>query len=269
MLLSNILITSPEGQEDVGLPPIIEQNIESLKRHHPDLTHKLFGEDDLIAFLEQHFPSEVLAAYSAFQPYAYRADLARYCILYEYGGLYADLSYFFVRPIPMSADKPVVFRGNLVASTWDASNGLIYAPPKHKALERAIELVCANAKKNYYGKNGFCPTGPTLFGKALAQTCEADELNTGFAKMLSRRLVRKLAPNVDLPESALIHCQFADRQLVAIKRKSPTSPGLIEMGITSGNLYRSLWEEGKVYSEPWWPPVSTPGSGDNPDSSPI
>ena len=221
--------------------------ISILKRHHPDLTHKLFGEDDLIAFLEQHFPSEVLAAYSAFQPYAYRADLARYCILYEYGGLYADLSYFFVRPMPMSADKPVVFRGNLVASTWDASNGLIYAPPKHKALERAIELVCANVKKNYYGKNGFARPDRLCSERRWPKPAKPTSSDTGFAKMLSRRLVRKLAPNVDLPESALIHCQFADRQLVAIKRKSPTSPGLIEMGITSGNLYRSLWEEGKVY----------------------
>ena len=82
-----------------------------------------------------------MKAYEALKPYAYRADLARYCLLHEYGGLYADLSYFFVAPVPMPEDKAVVFRGNLVSSPWDTSNGIIYAQPGFKAFECAIKLV--------------------------------------------------------------------------------------------------------------------------------
>src|SRR4051795_3917802 len=98
MLLSSVLITSSE--DDHGdLPPIIQQNIASLKAQHPGLPHRLFRQDDVIELLEEKFPKEILNSYFALRPFAYRADLARYCILYEFGGLYADLSYFFVRAV--------------------------------------------------------------------------------------------------------------------------------------------------------------------------
>src|SRR3954471_6160293 len=142
MLLSSVLITSSEEDQDSALPPIIQQNIASLKAQHPGLPHRLFRQHDVIELLEEKFPKEILNSYFALRPFAYRADLARYCILYEFGGLYADLSYFFVRAVPMPDDRAVVFRGNLVSCPWDASNGIVYVPPKHRALERAIELVC-------------------------------------------------------------------------------------------------------------------------------
>src|SRR5215210_6280508 len=105
MLLSSVLITSPEDGQDSALPPIVRQNIDSLIAHHPQLPHRLFRQDDVIKLLEEKFPKDILETYFALRPYAYRADLARYCILYEFGGLYADLAYFFVRPVPMPADR--------------------------------------------------------------------------------------------------------------------------------------------------------------------
>src|SRR3954463_9934196 len=98
MLLASVLITSPDAPDDGALPPIIAENIESLKAHHPALEHRLFRERDVVAVLEDKFPREVLDSYFALRPFAYRADLARYCILHEHGGLYADLSYYLVRP---------------------------------------------------------------------------------------------------------------------------------------------------------------------------
>lgn len=248
MLLSSVLITSSQGQDPPDLPPIIAENIESLKNHHPGLPHRFFMDEDVIKLLKEKFPKAVLNAYSALQPYAYKADLARYCILYEFGGLYADLSYFIVRAIPMSNDRPVVFRGNLVSSPWDTSNGLIFAPPKHKALKRAIEMVCANVQRRYYGLNGLCPTGPALFGKAVASTCEAEEILTGIAWLVARGEAARRVPSLPLPEGARIHCQFLNGELVAVKRKGLHSQGLIELGVTTGNLYRQFWVNKEVYS---------------------
>ena len=247
MLLASILITSP-GEPRPELPRLIAENVESLKRNHPELPHRLFGEEEVVALLKDKFPPEVLDSYSALRPFAYRADLARYCILHEFGGLYADLSYFFVDSVPMSEDRVVVFRGNLVCSPWDTSNGIIYAPPKHKALAKAIELVCANVKRRYYGETGLCPTGPTLFGKALATTCEADEIKVGFAKLTPRDEAKQLLPRVALPEGPFINLQRLGRTIIAVKRKRPTAAGLSELGVTSGNAYGQFWNKREVYS---------------------
>ena len=248
MLLSSVLITSSSDGGEPALPPMVQENIDSLKSNHPGLEHKLFTQRDAVALMEGRFSSEVLEAFHAMRPFAYQADLARYCILHEFGGLYADLAYFFVRPLDLSADRAIVFRGNLVSSPWDTSNGLIYAPPRHKALARAIEMICANVKRRYYGLTPLCPTGPALFGKALAQTCEAEELITGAAQLLSRDGLKQLAPEVAVPPDKSIHCQFVQGALVAVKRKPLLSPGLSGLGITTGNSYRDLWNDREVYS---------------------
>lgn len=246
MLLSSILITSSEDHEP--LPPVIEENIASLKSKHPALEHRLFRQADVIQLLEKYFSKEVVDAFHGLRPFAYRADLARYCILHEFGGLYADLSYFFVSSVPMPEDRAVVFRGNLVSSPWDTSNGIIYSPPRHKALERAIEMVCANVKRRYYGLTPLCPTGPVIFGKALATTCEAEELITGNAQLLDRESAAQRIPDFSLPKGERIHCQFLKETLVAIKRKPLLSPGLASMGVSTGNVYRELWIGRGVYS---------------------
>src|SRR5688572_8186862 len=137
MILASIFIGPPGRGEDIELPPIVAENIESFKRHHPKLAHKLFSGEDIEAFLEAKFPREVQDAFHALKPYAYKADLARYCILHELGGVYADLSMFFTRRVPLD-ERPVLFRELIFSAPWDTSTSVIGAPPRHLALERAI-----------------------------------------------------------------------------------------------------------------------------------
>ena len=246
MLLSSILITS-DNQDEASLSTVMAENVQSLKDRHPSVEHKFFRQDDVLELLEAKFPKEVVDAYHALRPFSYRADLARYCILYEIGGVYADLSYYILAPIPLG-EKPVVFRGNLVSSPWDTSNGLIYSPPRHKALELTIEMLLANVKRRYYGATSLCPTGPALFGRALAITCEAEELETGGALLVNRHEVEKVAPHVALPPDQIIHCQFLRMTWIAVKRKPLLSPGLTKMGVATGNVYKDLWDTRRVYA---------------------
>lgn len=246
MFLWSVLITS---DDDTALPPQLEENVQSLKANHPGFEHRLFRGPDVVELLEKKFPPMVLESFHALRPFAYQADLARYCILYQFGGLYADLSYFFANPVPVTDGKPTVFRGKLVSSPWDTSNGLIFTPPRHKALARAIQLVCANVKRRYYGLNPLCPTGPALLGKAFASTCEAEEIITGAAKLLPRARVLKMAPDLEIPEEEFIHCIVYGETLVAVKRKRLRSPGLTDFGVTTGNSYLDIWRAKAVYSE--------------------
>lgn len=247
MLLANILICTPRQGPLLELPPKVEENTQSFAKIHPEFPHKIFLHDEILEILKEKFSPEVANAFATLKPYAYKADLARYCLLYESGGIYADLSYFFLNPLPTHQAKIVVFRDFLWSSPWDTSNGVFFSPPKHKSLEYAIELVCANVRSTYYGATPLCPTGPALFGKALASTCEAEEIITGSAMMIPRVKLQEFHPDLPIPEEAAIHCLVLNHQLIAIKRKSIGSPGLNDLGITDGNAYNELWKNRDVY----------------------
>ncbi len=62
------------------LPEKLRLNIESVKLHHPDARHHLFGGNDVREFLKSNFDSDVLFAYDKLKPYSYKADLAKYML---------------------------------------------------------------------------------------------------------------------------------------------------------------------------------------------
>jgi len=62
VLLHSIYLTG--GQTDAeDLPWRIAANIDSLKAHHPDVEHRLFGDEPLRAFIAANFDRDVLSAY--------------------------------------------------------------------------------------------------------------------------------------------------------------------------------------------------------------
>ena len=235
-MLFSILIADGDGDDLSGL---VAENIASFKACHPREEHVLFREAALIEFIGAHFDADVLSAFRTLRPYAYKADLAKYCLLYERGGIYADLAYFFVRGVPRDQQKLSVFRDFLSSTPWDTALGVVAAPPRHKALAKAIDLVCANVKREHYGQTALCPTGPTLFGKAIALTCEAEDLVVGEAVWLAQPL------SAAEPSEKPSHCLSHRGDLVAIKRKRGGG-SMSQLGI-SGNRYNRLWRSRQVY----------------------
>jgi mannosyltransferase OCH1-like enzyme len=56
-----------------------------------DWEYKFYDDEDAKAFLSLHFPGEISEAFNAIIPGAFKADLLRYCLLFIYGGVYADV----------------------------------------------------------------------------------------------------------------------------------------------------------------------------------
>jgi hypothetical protein len=247
VILASIFIGPPGRGQDLTLPPLIEQNVASLRRHHPALEHKLFSGEDIVRFLGEWYPREVLEAYNALRPYAYKADLARYCILYELGGIYADISHFFAKPLPFDGQNPIVFRDLLHSAPWGTNNSVFAVPPRHKALDQAIKLVCANVARRYYGSTYLCPTGPALFGKAWATTCEAEELVAGDSMVLPRERLQQYLPGLALPQVTGLHALVLAGKIVAIKRKRRGTGGLGDLGIARSDDYVTRWESRGIY----------------------
>lgn len=249
MILASIFIGPPGPGKDIALPLPVQRNIASLKQHHPGLPHMLFSGEDIASFIEEKFPREVIEAYNALRPLTYKADLARYCILYELGGIYADLSHFFTRSLPFDGERPIVFRDLMGATTWNTNTSVFAAPPRHRALELAIEMVCANVKRRYYGQTFLCPTGPSLFGKAWATTCESDDLLAGFSVTHTPADLKKLYPRVALPGGPRFHCLVLGIEMVAIKRKRFGSGGLTDLGVPDSDNYMAGWRRRDVYQD--------------------
>lgn len=269
MILASILITA-NGNENPELPPIVAENIASFKASNPRLPHQLFTTSSIRQLIRQNFDAEVLGAFEKLRPFAYKSDLARYCIMYLHGGIYADLSTYFLggwspdfiasqRRREMSDHKLRlgVFRDFQSASVWDTANGVFSCSPKHRTLLLAIRMVCENVRSEYYGPTNLCPTGPTLFGKAIAMSCSPDDLTVGDS-----RWIRPSAKLKGIMTDVSHGFVFRDR-IVAVQRKRGGAP-LSDIGIIGGNNYSEMWASRGVYASDtstaaknrWWARIS-------------
>jgi len=163
--------------------------IESWKRSG---WHYLFyNDDDAKKFLEIHFPVEVSEAYNIIMPGAFKADLFRYCALFIFGGVYADMDVLLETNLDSAIANDVGFMtpvdepGSTTGHRMCLWNGLIAAAPGHPYLAKVIETVVNNIRNRFTSvdiDDTLCPnpdlsvshsfdilftTGPCSFGASV------------------------------------------------------------------------------------------------------
>lgn len=135
--------------------------------------YNLWTNDDIRTLLEDNFAPEVLWAYDKLKPYAYKADLARYAILYLMGGWYIDINLEVIGVPPKEDEFDLIvfrdFNNDTRLAPWQLANGLIYAKPGHPVFQVAINKIITHVGERYYGKRTLSVTGPELFGAAVAE----------------------------------------------------------------------------------------------------
>lgn len=231
-------------QDDTGLPQEfpakVARNMRSLRNAHPQAAYHLLKGDDIPGFLAAHFASDVLDAYQSLVPYAYKCDLARLCLLFVKGGLYVDLGIRLIRPLqPPLQSGLVAFRDLMVSSknSWAVLSGLLFVTPGRAELRTAIDLIVQNCKDRYYGATPLDPTGPSLFGRALAICNTASDHWLGDTQMR-------------VPWFAKNHIVFVTPygQSIAVNTKQEGG-NLGELGLTGTNNYNEFWHARRVYGE--------------------
>lgn len=233
-----ILIADRKVDDAEFLIPL-ENNIDALKSTYPDATHHIYRNDEIETIIAENFPKEVIDAYCALQPYAFKADLARYCLLFKFGGLYSDLSYLHVAQISTEANKNlVVFRDIPNHPSWAVSNGVIFSRPEHDVLERAINKIVTFHKNGFTGIHALEVSGPYMFGRILAETIEWNDIVFGDSKFLNRDEDRRSNIIKMLPSG----------KLVAIRNKTRNGSikGLVGAG---GNNYVRMWKSGNIWGQ--------------------
>jgi len=96
MLIPKIIHQVWEGKD--GPPPNFLLDVsQTWKEQHPDWMYIFWDGEKINSFMSAH--PEYMKVYEAYRYAVQRWDMIRYLILYEYGGVYADLDYECIEPL--------------------------------------------------------------------------------------------------------------------------------------------------------------------------
>lgn len=199
--------------------------------------YRCWSAEEARALLGEDFGPEAVAAFDALRPYAYRADLARYAIVHRHGGWYADIGLRdFARP---SLERPVALvafrdRQAVTCTSWAAQNALFFSVPGNPVLATAVAEVLRNVRERYYGFTPVHPTGPALFGKAVA--IHGDRQATTIGEVRESVVDGVLEHAFVLP----------DDRIVALAKREPGGV----LPIAGTNNYNDFWHARTVYADP-------------------
>ena len=155
------------------LPPKMKENIDTLKNNHPDFEYNMFDNEERRNFIKDYFPNEIVLAYDALIPGAYKADLWRYCVLYIHGGIYLDVKTQFINGFTLNSllDKEYIINdGSFTKNNIEYAtiyNGIIICKKGNLSLLNAIINIVYNVSTKFMGTSAWKPTGPDLLGNNM------------------------------------------------------------------------------------------------------
>jgi hypothetical protein len=125
--------------------PNMSRMVESFKQSGWE--YRFYADEEAQNFLSTHFPPEVREAYDALRPGAFKADLFRYCALFIFGGVYADVDIMLESNLDISVPPDVGFMVPVDEPGADANtpmclwNGFITSAPAHPFLAHVIQAI--------------------------------------------------------------------------------------------------------------------------------
>lgn len=117
----------------------------NIKKYAPGYTHVIMDDKDIELFLNEYYKEDVIKTFRSLKLGAHKADLARYCILYIYGGLYMDIKVELLKPLSeIFIDKDVFY--TVISKDDDhIHQGIIKSKPNNPLFLSLIDYI---VKKN-------------------------------------------------------------------------------------------------------------------------
>jgi mannosyltransferase OCH1-like enzyme len=222
----SILILDDQVSE-IDLP----KTYSSFSKFLPENNHSVWEDQRIKIFLATNFKPEVLEAYNLLNAYAYKADLASYCILSKLGGWYSAITNEIICDAPVYDDKDLIIFRDIQKNSrtsWAVACQLIYAKPNNPVFDVAIDIILDNVKNKIYGATPLCVTGPSVFGKAIAQVGDINRYSIG-----------------DFLDEENKSFYLEDGTKFANYKKMNSG----DVGIKGTNNYNDLWYNKNVYKE--------------------
>jgi hypothetical protein len=134
------------------IPQEIYTNIE---KYAPEYTHVVMDDDDLEKFIVYYFKDNVIETFRSLKTGAHKADLARYCLLYIFGGLYMDIKVELIKPLSQIFNKgDDVFYSVISNQSDHIHQAIIKTPSRNTLFLSLIDYIVIT--KNPYNYIDFC-----------------------------------------------------------------------------------------------------------------
>ena len=227
------------SDSDAELSPFLKHATGTVQGAFPNADYQLYNKETLRNFISENYGEGVVSAYDCLKPYAYKADLGRFCLLNKLGGWYVDIGVRIASPVEVGERIDfLAFRDiqRFSFTSWACATTVLYSKPDNTALQFAIEMIVNNCKNKYYGITPLCPTGPSLLGAALA--ANGGETNFVYGDYL------ELTPTHEQKNRAFV---LPDGTIMAWSK--PSGGGdLTGVGAKGVNNYNELWAARAVYA---------------------
>lgn len=202
--------------------PIALAKIEKVKANYE---HKLWGDAEVRELLIANFEPDVIWAYDELVPYSFKADLAKFAIMYIHGGWYVDVSFSLLPDIEKYENEKGLFFLDTIEDY--VACGMFYSAPGNALFKKAIDQIVHNCKTQYYGIHPVDCTGPGLFGKIFKQS---PDQSIGSLLMINQ-----------------VFCFVIDNTLIARGKRNGQHGSMAYLGDATGGNYRQLWNDKAVY----------------------
>tara|TARA_A100001037_G_scaffold306597_1_gene353108 strand:+ start:30875 stop:31573 length:699 start_codon:yes stop_codon:yes gene_type:complete len=166
--------------ENIPYDTFKKEWIESWTKLNPTWEYKLWTDEDIKNFLEDKFPWFV-DRFNEYPKNIQRVDAFRYFVLYEYGGLYADMDFECFKNIDGLIEQDYKL---MLSREHDhlknspsllyrcVANSLMFSDKKHKFWEHVFEVMMAKDDLS----DVLSTTGPMMLTEALESYEEIDDL---------------------------------------------------------------------------------------------
>jgi len=138
--------------------------------------YNFYDDNDIVQYITINYP-QYMKAYEMIIPYAYKADLFRYLLLYKEGGVYMDCKSSTIFPLRDFVNSDIGFVSFKDRFDSGIQISFIASVPGHPILKKCIEMSIDNILNKRYGINGLDITGPQVCGRAFNSLLKRDELS--------------------------------------------------------------------------------------------
>lgn len=125
---------------------------------NPDFEYRFYDDVDCTSLIADRFGKRALSAFRLIDGGAYKAGFWRLCVLYLYGGVYADIDSLCRRPLSKlirPEDEFIAPKGEAPCAINDA---FICSVPRHpflgRSIARAIERIESRRRQNLFAVVG-------------------------------------------------------------------------------------------------------------------
>jgi len=225
----------------------LEKNVKQIQLLYPEYEYNFYDNQKIKDILTNNFSDKIVQAYLDLKPYAFKADLARMCLLYLYAGYYFDLGINVVNKIEFDNHEIVMVLGETDQHhsnlTLIENNFCFVKNKKNKIIKSIIDEIANNVYNLNYGIHPLDVSGPLAIGRIV----DTNNKNITFCSVKKDfQFLTHEERSQDMTGERKI-AYYQDKIFYYFKLNSLSSD-LTQLGGLGTNNYSSMWYQNQVYN---------------------